>query len=269
VAASTDPDPKVSGRGLAALEAAGVRVDAEVLEAEARELNAPYFVHRVLGRPFVTYKAALSLDGRMTAGDGSSKWITGPEARIQVHRLRAVSDVICVGIGTVLADDPSLTVREVRKHKAPVRVVLDSSARTPAGANVLSSDAPTLIATTDAAPREKIEKLRASGAEVVMLPSESGRVSIPALLGLLAKRGVLSMLLEGGATLGGAFAATGLVDRYVLYLAPKLLGGESTLGLLEGWSAPAMFDARAVEVESVRKVGQDLEVVARPQRKEE
>lgn len=269
VATGEDPDPKVSGRGLEALVAAGLRVSTGVREKQARNLNAAYFVHRLLGRPFVTYKAALSLDGRMAAADRSSRWLTGPEARRDVHRLRAISDAICVGISTVLADDPALTVREVRKHKAPLRVVVDSSARTPADANVMSAEAPTLIATTEAAPKAKVVELRASGADVVVLPSESGKVSIPVLLELLAKRGVLHLMLEGGGILGGAFAAAGLVDRYVLYLAPKLLGGESTLGLLEGWSAPGMFDAQSLEIEAVRRVGADLKIVARPERKDE
>lgn len=264
VAGMIDPDPNVRGRGLELLGAAGVQAEAGVLEEKARRLNAPYVVHRTLGRPFVTHKAAASLDGRIAAADGTSRWITGPEARRDVHLLRARSDAVCVGVGTVLADDPALTARDVRARRQPLRVVVDSAARTPAGARVLGPEAPTLIVATGAAPPGRVRALRDAGAEVLEVPSEDGRVALPAMLGELARRGVMDLLLEGGGTLAGAFIAAGLIDRFVWYVAPKLLGGAGTAGPLEGWAARAIGDAAALVIESVRRVGEDLRVEARP-----
>jgi diaminohydroxyphosphoribosylaminopyrimidine deaminase/5-amino-6-(5-phosphoribosylamino)uracil reductase len=214
----------------------------------------------------VTYKAAVSLDGRTAAADRTSKWITGPDARREVQGLRAVSDAICVGIGTVLADDPSLTVREGRARRQPLRVVVDSRARTPLHSRVLDDAAPTLIAATDAADDASVEALRAAGAEVVTLPATDGRVPLEAFLRRLAERDVVTVLLEGGATLAGSFAACGLIDRYLFYLAPKLLGGLQAPGVLEGWAAPAVGEARALRFGSVRRVGDDLRVEARPEK---
>lgn len=264
VAAMRDPDAQVSGRGLRALRAAGVEVEAGLLEDEAARLNRAYVIHRTLGRPFVTYKAASSLDGRIAAADGSSRWITGAEARRDGHRLRAVSDAVCVGVGTVLADDPSLTVREVRANRAPLRVIVDSKARTPPGAAVLSGDAPTLVAVTGAAPVRRVRRLERAGAEVMVAPTEGGRVALPAMLSDLAGRGVVSLLLEGGGRLAGAFAAAGLIDRYLFYLAPKLIGGDGTTGALQGWAAAGIEDAARVRLGSVRRIGEDLRVEAYP-----
>lgn len=264
VVATVDPDPRVSGRGISALEAAGVDAEVGMLETEARSLNAAYFVHRLLGRPFVTYKAAVSLDGRIAASDGSSRWITGPEARRDVHRLRARSDAICVGIGTMLADDPSLTVRGVRRHRPPRRIVVDSAARTPPGARILSGEAPTMVVTTQAAPEARVRDLESAGAEVIRVGSRGGMVSVPDMLERLAGRGVVSMLLEGGATLAGAFAESGLIDRYVWYVAPKLIGGPHSTPALQGWAAPTIEQAWGLHFESVRRIGQDVRIVASP-----
>lgn len=267
VAAVEDPDALVSGRGFARLKSSGIEVTSGILEAEARKLNEAYFVHRKLGRPFVTYKAAISLDGRTAAGDGTSRWITGEVARRDAHRLRAKSDAICVGISTVLTDDPSLTVRGVRSRTTPLRVVVDSSARTPKDAKVVSAEAPTLIAVTQSAPPERMSMLEAAGAQVEVLPAGEGGVSVKALVTRLAERGIVSLLLEGGGTLGGAFASAGVIDRYVVYLAPKLIGGEGTTGLLEGWAAGTISEARQLEIESARRLGEDLVIVARPRTK--
>lgn len=262
VVATEDPDRRVAGRGVRALEDAGIPVERGVRDDEARKLNEAYFTHRLLGRPFVTYKAASSLDGRTAARDGTSKWITGEAARQDVQRMRAQSDAICVGIGTVLIDDPSLTARRVRV-KPPVRVVADSSARTPIDAAVLEGEPAPLVFTTAGADSGLVEALRTAGAEVV----EAGggpRVSIGHMLETLAARGILSLLLEGGETLAGAFAEAELIDRYVFYVAPKLLGGDGTPGILAGWSAKSIGDAVPLEIRSIKRVGEDVRIEAEP-----
>ena len=267
VAAMEDPDRLVAGQGLQALAEAGLVVEVGLLGAAAAALNEAYIVHRRLARPLVTYKAAVSFDGRTAAADGRSQWITGPAARRDVQRLRARCDAICVGIGTVLADDPSLTVREVRVPRPPLRVVVDALARTPVGARVLDRAAPTLVAVTAAAPPSAVAALSAAGAEVLELPGEpgmAGRVAIPPLLARLARRGVLHLLLEGGATLAGSFATVGLVDRYRFYVAPKLLGGAPSPGVLEGWPVATMREAVPLHFTRSRRIGDDLVLEARP-----
>ncbi|MGH2813495.1 MAG: bifunctional diaminohydroxyphosphoribosylaminopyrimidine deaminase/5-amino-6-(5-phosphoribosylamino)uracil reductase RibD [Actinomycetota bacterium] len=259
VVAMADPDSRVSGRGSDALRRAGIEVEEGLMEDRARLLNEAYVTHRTENRPFVTYKAALSLDGRTAASDGSSKWITSEPARRDVQRLRARSDAVAVGIGTVLADDPLLTVRG-RRTRPPLRVVLDSHARTPLLARVLTSEAPALVITGVRAPRERVLGLQGAGAEVVTVPEEEGRVSLKHALEALAGRRITSLLLEGGRTLAGAFASAGFIDRYVLYLAPKLVGGPA--GLVE-WAAGSLGLAKALEITSVRRIGPDLRVTAR------
>ncbi|HEX2149091.1 MAG TPA: bifunctional diaminohydroxyphosphoribosylaminopyrimidine deaminase/5-amino-6-(5-phosphoribosylamino)uracil reductase RibD, partial [Actinomycetota bacterium] len=242
VAAMEDPDPRTSGKGVAALRQAGIAVETGVLESEARKLNEQYILHRITGRPFVTYKAGMSLDGRTAANDGSSQWITSDEARRDAHRLRAQSDAICAGVGTVLADDPKLTVRGAASQRPPLRVVVDSAARTPTAARVLSGEAPTVLFTAAGDANGAVAGLKEAGVEVVCLPGDNGQVDLPGMLRVLGDRGVISLLLEGGATLAGAFAKRGLVDRYVFYLAPKLLGA-SDAGALNGWAAGSISDA--------------------------
>lgn len=265
VAAMEDPDPRTAGRGIAALEAAGIPTRGGVLEPEARKLNEQYILHRTTGRPFVTYKAGMSLDGRTAAADGSSQWITSAEARRDAHRLRAHSDAICAGVGTVLADDPRLTVRGVPGARTPLRVVVDSSARTPAGARVVSAGAPTTIFTAAGDSEPAVTALKETGVEVLNLPGERGRVDLKGMLRILGDRGVVSLLLEGGATLAGAFAAGGLIDRYVFYLAPKLLGA-SGAGALNGWVADSITDAAGLVISEVKRVGPDLRITAYPYR---
>lgn len=262
VVAMEDPDPRVSGAGSSDLRDRGIRVILGEGEEQARRLNRAYITHRRLGRPFVTLKAAVTLDGRTAAVDGSSRWITGEEARRDAHRERASSDAVCVGVGTVIQDDPQLTAREVRVHRQPLRVVVDSSGRTPATAKVLDDEAPTVVAVGADAPRN--QGLVSAGAEVVLLGGEGGRVSIPLLLKSLAERGVLSLMVEGGPTLAGSFVSEGLVDRYLFYMAPRLLGSPGTRGVFEGWSAPVVGQARRLRVASIRRMGEDLRVEALP-----
>ena len=264
VVATTDPNPVVDGRGITTLQETGVPVEVGLLENDAELLIQSFAKHVRTGRPFVTAKAAVSLDGRVAAADGSSRWISGPSARRDGHRLRAAADAVLVGVGTVLRDDPQLTVRlRGYKGRQPLRVVVDSSSRTPTNAALLAADAPTLIATTDKASEEALEMLRAAGAEVARLPARDGRVDLAAVLDALGKRGVMEVLLEGGPTLLGEAVERAIVDRYIFYIAPKLLGSGGP-GAVAALLAPTIDDARELRIDSVRHVGADLRIEAYP-----
>ena len=222
-----DPDPRVAGRGVAALRAAGIEVTEGVAEEEVAEQLAPYLKHRSTGQPWVVLKMAASLDGRTAAPDGTSRWITGEAARRDAHRLRAHSDAVLVGAGTVRADDPELTVRlaDVPRDTQPLRVVLGKA---PEGAKVL--------------PALELE----------------GELS--AVLDELGNRGVLQLLVEGGATVAHDFHAAGLVDRYVIYLAPVLFGGDDARPLFAGPGAGTIGDVWRGRMVSVTQLGEDLRV---------
>ncbi|HEX6425005.1 MAG TPA: bifunctional diaminohydroxyphosphoribosylaminopyrimidine deaminase/5-amino-6-(5-phosphoribosylamino)uracil reductase RibD [Acidimicrobiales bacterium] len=225
-----DPDPNVSGRGVARLRAAGVEVDTGVAAEGVTDLLAPYLTHRATGRPYVVLKLAASLDGRTAAPDGSSRWITGEAARADAHRLRAESDAVLVGAGTVRADDPELTVRHV-PGRDPLRVVLG---RAPAGARIHPC---------------------------LELSGDLGDV-----LDDLGRRDVLQVLVEGGAGVAGAFHRAGLVDAYVVYLAPVLFGGDDAAGLFSGAGAATMSDVWRGRITRVTPLGDDIRVDLHPMR---
>ena len=212
----------------------------------------------------VVLKLAASLDGRAAARDGSSRWISGEASRADVHRIRAMSEAIAVGVGTVLADDPSLTVRLAEyRGRPPLRVVLDSKGRTPSSAAILEGQAPTLIATTPAAPETTRACWEASGAEVVVIdePDAHGGVALRPVLELLGKRDVQTILLEGGPTLAWSAVRDGLVDRLVVYLAPKLVGGRDAPGLLQGDGVERIQDAFPVSIREIERLGDDVKLV--------
>jgi diaminohydroxyphosphoribosylaminopyrimidine deaminase/5-amino-6-(5-phosphoribosylamino)uracil reductase len=263
VVAASDPNPVVNGRGIAGLRAAGIDVETGVLEAEARRLNQGFERHVVTGLPFVTLKMAASLDGRTAAADGSSKWISGDAARADVQRLRGGSDAILVGAGTVLADDPALTVRDpAYAGRPPLRVVADARGRVTADRAVFDHAAPTLVATTELAPPDRTAAWAQAGAEVVVLEATSFGVPMAELVAAMGKRDVQSLLVEGGATLAWSLIKGGLVDALVLYLAPILVGGASAPGLLGGEGFAPIGLAAPVEVVDVTRMGTDLRVEA-------
>ena len=263
VAAAGDPNPVVDGRGFARLREAGVEVRTGVLEREAERRNAAFRRHVVTGLPFVTLKMAATLDGKVAARDGSSRWITGEAARADVHRLRGDSDAIVVGAGTALADDPALTVRDPDYRGRPVlRVVVDAAGRVPGTGRLFSDEAPTLVATSDDADPGAVDAWRAAGAEVVAFPRAPGGVPLAELMAHLGKRDVQSVLLEGGPTLAFSAARDGVVDRLVLFWAPKLLGGSGAPGVLAGEGFAPVGDAVDLEIVSVERVGPDLKVEA-------
>jgi diaminohydroxyphosphoribosylaminopyrimidine deaminase/5-amino-6-(5-phosphoribosylamino)uracil reductase len=226
IVGTTDPNPLVSGRGIAALGAHGIETKVGVLEASCLALNERFFTFMRTGRPFVTLKFAQTLDGRIATRTGHSRWISSPPSLRFAHELRSTHDAILVGVGTVINDDPELTVRHVRGRN-PLRVILDSTLRVPPSSRVLSArgDARTLIATLGDADPEKRRRLERAGVEVLTVPPDgTGRVSLPHLLGLLGERRISSVLIEGGAEVITRVLAARLADRLVVVVAPKIIG---------------------------------------------
>jgi len=259
VAAMRDPNPQVAGRGLAQLEAAGINVDCGLLEDAARELNIGFVSRMTRGRPWVRSKLAASLDGKTALASGVSQWITGPAARQDVQAWRARACAMLTGVGTVLADDPQLNVRDIETARQPLRVVLDSQLRTPPSAKILRGGALIVCANEDAA---KSRALQDAGAEVLALPGIDGRVDLARLLQILAEREVNELMVEAGASLNGALLAAGLVDELVLYLAPMLLG-DTARGLFALPALKKMDERTDLILRDVRLVGQDMRVIAR------
>jgi diaminohydroxyphosphoribosylaminopyrimidine deaminase/5-amino-6-(5-phosphoribosylamino)uracil reductase len=261
VVACPDPTPE-AGEGAAVLRAAGVDVETGVLTDEvARGPLEPWLTSRRTGRPFVTWKYAASLDGRSAAGDGTSRWITGELSRADVHRLRAEADAVVAGVGTVLADDPLLDARTADEHVVqPLRVVVDTCGRTPLTARALAGPQPALVVTGPLLDDPGYPRRR----EVAR--GEDGRVDLPALLALLQdEHGVVSVLLEGGPGLAGAFVRQGLVDRVVAYVAPTLLGaGPAALG---DTGVGTISAAHRLSLDDVTRTGEDVRLVLRPDRR--
>ena len=253
VAAMRDPNPKAA-RGGEALQAAGIRFDYGLMETEARELNIGFVSRMTRGRPWVRLKVAATLDGRTALADGRSQWITGPDARRDGHRWRARACAILTGIGTVRADDPRLTVREVETPRQPLRVIVDSRLETPPGARILQGEKILIFAATHGA---------LPNAEVVALPNENRKVELPKMLEELAKRGVNELHVEAGFRLNGSLAREGCVDEYLIYLNASFLG-DSAQGMLD-LPALASLDARIkLKVLSLERLGEDLRILARP-----
>ncbi len=259
-----DPNPRVSGKGLEQLRQAGIEAACGLLEAEARRLN-PGFIRRMeSGLPLVRLKLAMSLDGRTAMASGESQWITSPHSRADVQRLRAGSGAVLTGIGTVLADDPALTVRDGRFDtggRQPLRVVLDSRLRTPRDCQLLTAPGSVLVFTCndDGQARQRLEQ---AGAEVILLPGEGG-VEPEAVLRTLAAREVNTVLVEAGATLAGALVGAGLVDELLIYLAPKLLG-DAARGLLRLPGLERLEQAPQLEITDLRRVGPDWRITVHP-----
>lgn len=265
IVAATDPNLDGDAPGLADLRGAGIEVETGLLEQESRRLNEAFERHVTTGRPFVVLKSAASLDGKTAAADGSSRWITSKESRADAQRLRAWSDAIVVGAGTAVQDDPALTLRGPRfaEARAPLRVVVDASGRTPADRRLFDGAAPTLIATTDRAPEDRLRAWQEAGAEIVILERDAaGRVNLAQLLDHLGKRDVQGLLVEGGATLAWSFVRDRLVDRVVLYLAPTILGGTTAPGVIMGDGFSPVGEGLALAFDRVDRVGPDLRVEA-------
>ena len=265
VAATGDPNPEVSGRGFEILRKAGIQVDVGILEDEAKELNEVFFKWVTKNLPFVTMKFACSLDGKIATVSGESRWISGEESRTYVHYLRDLNAGIMVGVNTVLADNPSLTAR-IENGKNPVRIVVDSMARTPVESNVVSDGkAETIIAITASAKKGYFYQLK-HRADII-IAGDGEKVDLNILMRELAAREITSVLLEGGGTLNFAMLEAGLVDKVVAFIAPKILGGKNAPTAVAGAGFEKLSDAIGLENTMVSKIGEDILVKGYVQKK--
>lgn len=263
VAAMSDPNPLVAGRGLARLEAAGIATACGLLESAARELNIGFVARMERGRPWVRVKLASSLDGRTALANGVSQWITGPDARRDGHRWRARACAVLTGIGTVKDDDPRLSVRDVDTSRQPWKVVVDSRLELSPAAALFDGAAVLVACAVDlAAHAEAVAALRAVGGEVVSLPNASGKVDLAALMDELGRRGVNELHVESGFKLAGSFVREGLADELLLYQAPTLLG-DTANGLLTLPELADLTEQRRLAVVDRRQLGGDTRIVAR------
>jgi len=256
IVAMEDPNPKVSGKGIAELRAAGIAVISGVLEDKAKKLNEAYIKYITTGRPFVTLKVAMSLDGKIATRTGDSRWITGEKARRLVHQMRSDSDAILTGAGTVTADDPELTAR-IKGGKNPVRVVIDPQLKTPLRAKIFKTPPETIMVS---------EKLLPPSLEnsCVKNISYKGCLSLKWLMEELGSRGITSVLIEAGSTLAGTALDEGIVDKAAFFIAPKIIGGKDAFPAVGGKGIEKIKDAYKVKDLKVRKIGADLLIEGYP-----
>ncbi len=264
VAGMLDPNPVVSGGGIAALNQAGIQTSCGLLEEECRAVNRPFIKQVTTGIPFVTYKCAMTLDGNIATITGESRWISSEESRKQAHRMRSRVDAIMVGVDTVIADNPQLTVRHVR-GKNPLRVIVDTRLRTPESVTMLSGklSTRTIIATCESNPRVHL-RYRKQSVTILVCDEFEGRVSMDDLLRKLGSMGVQSILLEGGSRLAGRMLQNRQIDELVFFVAPKIIGnnGFAPFTLL---GITSISEAIRLEFTDVSRIGSDIVVTARPE----
>ncbi len=264
VVAQLDPFPQVAGRGIEEIKAAGIEVEVGLLESAARELNAPYLKLIQSGRPWIIAKWAMTLDGHLAAHTGDSRWISGPPARQWVHTLRGRVDAIVVGRGTATADDPLLTARPPGPRIA-ARVVLDSQAALSLDSKLVrtASEAPVIVAASEAAPAENRKRLEEAGCEVLVCAGESHAERLGWLLDELGRRRMTNVLVEGGAKLLGSLLDAGQIDEVHAFIAPKLIGGQAAPGAIGGAGLAWMADAWRLTSPTIRQCGHDIHVHGR------
>ena len=259
VVAMMDPNPKVAGKGIAILQEAGIEVTTGVLEQEARQLNEVFLKWMTTGLPFVALKTAMTLDGKIATAAGQSQWITNEASRYETHRLRDIYDGILVGINTALSDNPSLTTRlKEYQGRNPVRIVVDSRARLPLTAKLVTDGAArTIVAVTEQAPAERVEALRSAGVEIIVAGS-SNHVDMHSLMEQLGAMKISSVLVEGGGSVNFSLLQAGLVDRVYAFIAPKLVGGRDALTPVEGDGFRELDHAVELEDIQLRQLGFDV-----------
>lgn len=261
--ATTDPNPQVAGAGIDRIQNAGIEVEVGLLQEEARNLNKVFFYNIRTGLPFVTLKSATSLDGKIATVTGESKWITGEEARKDVHHFRHLHDAILVGVNTVMKDNPSLTTRLNSGGKNPIRIILDTHLRTPLHANVvIDNQAPTWIITDSEINEEAARRYREHGVEIIQL-SGSG-IHIHEMLKVIGEKGVASLFVEGGSEVHGSFLKERAFQQVITYIAPKLIGGKQAPTSFGGTGIEKIEEAVSLKMTEVEMVGDCLRVIAEP-----
>ncbi|NLI81066.1 MAG: bifunctional diaminohydroxyphosphoribosylaminopyrimidine deaminase/5-amino-6-(5-phosphoribosylamino)uracil reductase RibD [Deltaproteobacteria bacterium] len=262
VVGMADPNPRVQGGGAAFLRERGIEVAVGVGSDRCRLLNQPFIKHVTTGLPLVTLKAAMTLDGRIAAASGDSRWISNERSRNFVHRLRSYLDAVLVGIETALQDDPQLTARLSSRNsfRQPIRIILDTRLRLPLSSNLVrtAETVPVWVACAEDAPREAEERLRQAALDIIRLPRRDGRLDLEALLGELGRRDITSLLVEGGSKVLGDFMERRLADDFYFFYAPKILGDPRAVAALSGTPKANISEAQAVHSVSVRRFGSDV-----------
>lgn len=263
VAGCRDPNPDVNGKGFETLERAGIEVSEGLLDEEARELNRAFFHYVANGIPYVTLKTAMSLDGRIATSSGESRWITGKGSRRAAHRLRSNADAVLVGVGTVLVDNPELTVRAVRSKVLPWRIILDPSLRTPLTSRVVvrGEDGKTIIVVDERIAEKRAKAFTDVGTRLMMLPTEGGLFSWPSLGKRLVGEGIIHLMVEGGGKTAAWFVGEGAVCRIEAFVAPVMIGSEG-VAAMGPLALEALGDAARFDVVRCRRVGGDVRITA-------
>ncbi len=271
VVACIDPNPLIAGNGIRRLQEAGVKIKTGVLKEKAKRLNEVFFKYITTKMPFVIVKTAMTMDGKIATVTGKSRWISGEKSRKLVHRIRSISDGIMVGIDTVLKDDPLLTVRldDGGGHN-PVRIIVDSKGRLPLDSKIVQTafQIKTILATTELAPRDKLEALRSYGIEVFIIPSRAGQVDLHELMLSLGRKEISSLLVEGGGTLNYSLLQENLIDKVYFFVAPLLLGGVAAPTPLGGAGVHEIDDSWVVNGMEIKQLDKDLLIIGYPARRE-
>lgn len=262
VIATIDPNEHISGQGIKRLEEANIMVDVGLLKDKALKLNKEFFHYITEKTPYVTMKTAMSLDGKIATQTGESNWITSENARLDVHHYRHQHDAILVGVGTVIADNPKLTTRLYKGGKSPIRIILDTTLRTPLTANVVTDQqVATWIFTGKKVEQPKIKPfLKYPLVEIIQLESES--ISIHNVLQILGKRKIMSLFVEGGSEINGSFLETGNINQLITYIAPKLIGGRLAPTSIGGIGISNLNNVRQVEIQQIKQIGDDIKIVS-------